>query len=363
MNLLFNKTSIFNVLQHRKDQFKEAFKRVSNAEMDGDTPGVVARLVEQFSIRVPVLDDANKFARTKETQVDISRDPRHRIFGMSQPFHISGTEVTFVIPFTGDTAAFDVQPTSFNSSPPFGEVHKGELHLIYTLADTQFNVEAEAERNIAQIKRYLDNMRPSAEQLKGELEQLAASLIERRKQERGTHAQIIAGLKTPIRQESPPAVVPSVTPIYPAARRRASRKKRDDEWDVFISHATEDKREIARPLADNLRAKGLRVWYDEFSLTLGDSLRQSIERGLARSLFGVVILSPHFFAKHWPQQELNGLATREEEGEKIILPVWHNIDAEGVRRNSPILADRKAVSTAEGLDTVVQKITEVIKPD
>jgi len=165
-----------------------------------------------------------------------------------------------------------------------------------------------------------------------------------------------------VRQAPPPIRVAALAPVYPPARHRASKKKHQDEWDVFISHATEDKEAIARPLADALRNSALRVWYDDFSLTLGDSLRQSIDRGLARSLFGIVILSPHFFDKHWPQQELNGLATREVEGEKVILPVWHNINAEGVRNSSPMLADKKAVSTSEGLEVVVQKIMQVVRP-
>lgn len=136
--------------------------------------------------------------------------------------------------------------------------------------------------------------------------------------------------------------------------------KTDDEWDVFISHASEDKDAIARPLADALRAKGLRVWYDEFSLQMGDSLRQSIDRGLAKSRFGVVILSAHFFAKHWPQTELNGLATREVDGEKVILPVWHNITFEEVRPYSPTLADRIAVDTKRGLARVIDEVMKVV---
>jgi len=66
--------------------------------------------------------------------------------------------------------------------------------------------------------------------------------------------------------------------------------------DVFVSHAWEDKEEIAGPLAETLRRKGLRVWYDEFTLTVGDSLCRSIDRGLAQSRYGIIILSPHFFA-------------------------------------------------------------------
>lgn len=75
-------------------------------------------------------------------------------------------------------------------------------------------------------------------------------------------------------------------------------------WDVFISHAWEDKEEVAHPLAEALKAKGLSVWYDKFTLKIGDSLRQSIDNGLSKSRYGVVILSKSFFAKKWPKNEL-----------------------------------------------------------
>ncbi len=134
-------------------------------------------------------------------------------------------------------------------------------------------------------------------------------------------------------------------------------------WDVFISHAWEDKEDIARPLAETLRRRGLRVWYDEYTLTLGDSLRRSIDRGLAQSKYGIVILSPNFFAKEWPQRELDGLVAKEVSSGKTILPVWHNVTWEDVRPFSPILADKLAVSTAKGLDVVVEEILRVLRVD
>ena len=366
MRPLFSKGDIHNVILYQKEEFKKAFQRVSNDELDRDAPGVISRLVKQFDINVPALREDQKVAEARETQVDVSRDPMRMIRDRSRAFYVAGTEIKFIIPFTGDAALFDVRPSTFTLSPPWGSIESGELHLIYSAASVQFNLETQAERTITEIKQHLDHMRPQEEQLRRELEQLGTSLVQRRIQERGTHSQIVAGLKTPIRQAIPaPVAVPAPT-VYPPARRRAGKRKQQPEnewWDVFISHATEDKAEIARPLADALRARDLRVWYDEFSLLLGDSLRQSIDRGLARSLFGVVILSPNFFEKHWPQQELNGLANREVDGERVILPVWHNIDAAGVRSNSPILADRMAVGTSQGLDMVVQKIMEVVRPD
>ena len=71
-------------------------------------------------------------------------------------------------------------------------------------------------------------------------------------------------------------------------------------WDVFISHASEDKETVARPLAEALARRGVKVWFDAEQLTLGDSLRRSIDQGLAQSRYGIVILSRRFFAKEWP---------------------------------------------------------------
>src|SRR4051794_37563050 len=120
--------------------------------------------------------------------------------------------------------------------------------------------------------------------------------------------------------------------------------------DIFISHAREDKEDVARPLAEALRRQGLVVWYDEYVLRLGDSLRQVIDKGLSSSRFGVVILSPSFFSKEWPQRELNGLLARESaNGVKVLLPVWHKITFEDVAHFSPLLADKLAVSTDRGL--------------
>jgi len=132
-------------------------------------------------------------------------------------------------------------------------------------------------------------------------------------------------------------------------------------YDLFISHASEDKDAFVRPLANALRSAGLTVWYDEFTLRLGDSLRYSIDRGLAQSRFGVVVLSPSFFAKEWPQAELNGLFAREMAGGKAILPIWHRMRHSDVLRHAPMLADKVAVSSERGIDDVVQQILDVVR--
>jgi hypothetical protein len=131
---------------------------------------------------------------------------------------------------------------------------------------------------------------------------------------------------------------------------------------VFISHASEDKEGIARPLAEALRERGLRVWYDEFVLEVGDSLRESIDEGLAISEFGVVILSSAFFSKRWTRRELNALIARENEDEHdVIFPIWHEVGRREVAEFSLLLADRVALRSADGVETLADKIVLAIE--
>lgn len=135
-------------------------------------------------------------------------------------------------------------------------------------------------------------------------------------------------------------------------RSRASQAQRGTppldsaSHDFFISHASEDKDGFVRELADALRSRGARVWYDEFTLKIGDSLRRNIDRGLAGSRFGIVVLSEHFFRKEWPNKELDGLVALEVQGRTRILPIWHKVSKDEVAHYSPTLADKVALNTS-----------------
>lgn len=137
-----------------------------------------------------------------------------------------------------------------------------------------------------------------------------------------------------------------------------------DAWDVFISHASDDKGAVARPLRNALEDLGVKLWFDAFELGIGDSLRRKFDQGLAASTFGVVILSPAFFAKDRPQYELDGLVTRSVAGQQSILPIWHNITREEVMAQSPSLADKLARSTAEyAITEIADEIGRRVRPD
>ena len=133
------------------------------------------------------------------------------------------------------------------------------------------------------------------------------------------------------------------------------------ECDVAIVHVPEDKCRVAKPLAEALRAGGLSVWYDDFELKIGDSLRQSIDRGIASSRFGIVVLSRAFFDKGWANYELDGLVTKSLDGDQVLLPIWHNITKDEVVSYSPSLADKLARTTAmQTLDEIAEEIIEVV---
>src|ERR1039458_2182253 len=135
--------------------------------------------------------------------------------------------------------------------------------------------------------------------------------------------------------------------------------------DLFISHASEDKDDIVRPLANYLRRVGVKVWYDEFTLTAGDSLSRSIDHGLTIAKYGLVVISPNFIEKPWPEYELRGFTAKEVAGvNKVIIPVWHRVTLDNVLKFSPPLADKLAVVTANRtLDEIAEDVLRAIRPD
>jgi len=119
-----------------------------------------------------------------------------------------------------------------------------------------------------------------------------------------------------------------------------------EEYDVFISHASEDKKDFVDGLYQELVNRGVKVWYDAMCIKWGDSLRSKIDEGLRKSRFGIVIISNDYIRKGWTQYELDGLFQREMTGGKTILPIWHKITKDEVQAFSPTLAGRKALNTA-----------------
>lgn len=133
------------------------------------------------------------------------------------------------------------------------------------------------------------------------------------------------------------------------------------EYDAFISHAVEDKIPIANELCAKLEAAGLKIWYSGKELGVGDSIEKTIEKGLNRSRYGIVIFSPTYLAKNWTIREFYTLLAKEIEEHKVILPVLYNVTLDELRNKDLVMADRFAVNADKGIDFVVERLVREIK--
>ena len=160
----------------------------------------------------------------------------------------------------------------------------------------------------------------------------------------GSSVRVLPGWETPL--SSVPTLV---------------RKGNNVEYDVFILYAPEDKDEVVEPLAQALQDGGLSVWYDEFELKIGASLRQSIDKGINASRFGIVVLSKAFFDKGWPNYELDELVTMAVNEEQVLLPIWHNITKDEVISYSASLTDKVARNTtSHTVEEIAAEILDVV---
>lgn len=138
----------------------------------------------------------------------------------------------------------------------------------------------------------------------------------------------------------------------------------EDEYDVFISHAWEDKEDFVEEFVIELEKLGLKVWYDKAKMKLGDSMRQKIDSGLNKSKYGIVVLSPNYIAegKYWTKTELDGLFQLESVNGKRIIPIWHNLQKKEVMAFSPTIAGKLAASTAtQTPEEIAKQIKELFE--
>jgi hypothetical protein len=144
-----------------------------------------------------------------------------------------------------------------------------------------------------------------------------------------------------------------------ATRRSAFERPR-----AFICHDSRDKSTVAEPLAIELQKRSCPVWYDDFSLKVGDSLREGIELGLQQCEKCILVLTPNFLENSgWSRREYDSIFTRElVERQNVILPIWNNVDREKVFKYSPILADRVAAKWELGIEEVTRRILKAIGP-
>ncbi|HNK14221.1 MAG TPA: toll/interleukin-1 receptor domain-containing protein [Nitrospira sp.] len=371
-NLLFYKGDLSDAL---RQQLKSADAAVDELTEEFLVSSSEAVLLEHVRDRLQVaaidlLEDRATMTR-EEIKVDVSQNSDRNPFRDPGPIWVPGIKVRIEIPFQGDINLWDFRPSTWRTTFPRGNVRSaanagesGRLVLVYEFPadETAERIKSVHERNLDDVRFYLTNQRTQiTSELGALLDQRIMTAIGRRRARLQRHDNLADVFGVAMKKPEPPPPQPTASPTSgKKIEPRTAGVNPQQQWDVFISHASEDKDEIARPLALELEKNGLRVWFDEFSLKVGDSLRRSIDHGLAKSRFGVVVISPNFLAKEWPQKELDGLTAREIAGRKVILPVWHQISIDQLRDCSPLLADRLATNSSKGLSKVVEDLLAAI---
>lgn len=208
---------------------------------------------------------------------------------------------------------------------------------------------ADVEKRIAQ-KRVDENK--AFQQYQTELDRENKKMQQEQKKITDSYQKRINELSTTLNRSIQAQVQP-VSTLYSQIQEDAT------EYDVFISHAHEDKESFVNPFVDALKKRDVKVWYDNDEIKWGDSLRAKIDSGLKHSHFGIVVISRSFIKKGWTNHELDGLFNLEMTQGKTILPIWHDITKTEVQNFSPSLAGKMAISTA--LMTPAEIADELVK--
>lgn len=370
INHLFSEGDLDATLRAHFAKVKDRVDTIPENDLFREDEAALIELVKNDFIVIPLtLDEANLSMTREETKVDVSGD-RSRFFSHGDgPHYIAGIRVCISVPFQGDPLLWKLKPNHWSSALPYGEVQSRhgerngtlEITIEYPADKGPDEAKKRFDENMEDVRFYVDNQRSQIEAENAKLPNLIQSALASRKAKLEKHRDGLEqafGIPVKVMDKARKAAtnVPAQTNKVTPPRATAQQ-----QWDVFLSHASEDKDEFARPLATALKAKGLKVWFDEFTLRVGDSLRRSIDKGLSGARFGIVLISQKFLEKEWPQKELDSLMGRESQGVKIILPVWHNVNAEYVSKFSPLLADRLASSSSKGLDQVVADLMAAIE--
>lgn len=136
------------------------------------------------------------------------------------------------------------------------------------------------------------------------------------------------------------------------------RKMGKAKPDFFISHDSRDKGQVARPLYKELTKRGFYVWLDETELLIGDSIQKNITKGIKECRFGIIILSKNLFENHgWADFEFQSIMNKHvDNGQNILLPIWHKVSKKEVAEYSPYLSDKMAKRTDEGFDVIADEL-------
>lgn len=332
--VLFSGKHIYDLVEERREQLKMVYEALPDDEaLDEAT---TQALKKKFMLDVPTLRMSDWTSEREEIS----------------PY---ATEITAYIPFDGDPAVFHVQPSAFNGMLAYGEIVDHEILVRIRPNSPNFDVPAYVRNQLKAVEWRLNSLRGSMEHMSQQLEITLREGMQRRRRMIESRVKLADNIGIPQR---PPKPAPVVEQKGPAPTKPIEKKEAKlESWDVFMSHASPDKPYV-RGLVKALRDGGVTVWFDEDHIEWGESVPREIRKGLLNSRYGIVVLSEAYLAERkWTEHEFQGLLARETLYTTVILPIWHKVTEEDVKKyDAPLTLRRAKISETDAYQDIVASI-------
>src|SRR3989344_4981261 len=352
----FNELDLRATLENQLNQAKSEIESDLRDKLPQDKFNYISERVAKYKIEPIELLTDNLTVVSSQQMIPAEYHPSAAFF-LDEGKEYQREDLTFHLPFSGDPELFHCVPSTRILWTE--EIALLNREIIFDIINFTNDVnEAQRKRDevinflIKQTENVNNQVNQYNENLSREVEEKLNQIIDKLSEQNQFLAKLGTPLMTPDKERNP-------EPVLSQPKTSQVKNKESKKFDVFICHASEDK-DFVDSLADKLRKADIEVWYDDFRLGWGDDLRSAIDNGLKNSLFGIVVFSKSFLAgKKWTEYELNGLFAREKKGQKVILPIWHEITRDDIAKYSPSLADRFAKSS-NSVNEIIQELKGLI---
>ncbi len=323
--LLFSNHDLSAVLDARLRTVNDAVRGIEKNYFETSTDDYLAASTASQLVVSPLeLLEEETSVSSRDVKVDVSGD-RNRHFFTPGPHYMNGLEVTYHVPYLGDSTLLECQPNRFTLNPPRAVIGSGEIMFPYDRVDGDVaSTKADFERDIAKIRRWLERVNEQVMGYNASLEAQASQLVRKRRDEIAKTKTALADLGYPVRKDALPGERTTQTNAATIAKRKQKRKDANREYDVALSFAGED-REYVDEVAKILDRTQVSVFYDQFEEVKlwGKDLAEHLHQVYSKdSHFVIMFASRHYEKKAWPSHERQSALSRHLKGETgRILPV------------------------------------------
>lgn len=347
----FNEYDLSATLDAQLSRLREDIESLIKSGSTGE----IAAIAEKHKLTPLAFDTQNMTVETTSANIPAEYFPNS--FFVREGKSYQKDVLVFHLPFIGDQDLLRCVPSSRILWTEEITVDNGEIIFeLIKFSDDVDEIRRKRDEVISFLTRQGENVNKQIEQYNNSINQVITDTESQTRSQISKHEEFLEQLGTPIKKANSSTDSTNENVNEPVSR---VTEKRPKTFDVFVCHASEDK-DFVDELASNLKNNGISVWYDSFQIGWGDDLRPAIDNGLKNSRYGIVVFSSSFLKKKkWTEYELNGLFSKEKNGQKVILPIWHNITREDISEYSPTFADRIA-KRSDDIPLIVKELKDLL---